>query len=512
MKDVSLAQRVRRSGLLAGLVTLLSQAAMASGAIGPNGARIETSRYAIDLFQGALWAGARVTSLGGAYVAIAWDVDGMLQNPAAPAVRPFFSVSPFDYWLGLAVTFPATLTDIDFFNSGSKTQIQSSPDGVLFLTPAAMLQFDAVGVGVSMELQNYGLGTVTGDDGSSMRVSTSFNVAHFQVAYAFQRGALVLGMGTRFLRMSVHRESDLIDPSAPVRASGTGVELGALWKPEGEIFSLGAAFRSGISAQATFSDAAAFNGDGDIVIADGGDDIYLPERAVLPWDLNVGVALTLGAERRNQPWRSVRDVAERDELRIRLRMLERRDARDRELLRARSAEERALIVARGEELEARDDAALDSARERGYWALQQRMALAPRRHVVLAASALITGSVEQAVGVESFLTQAVNRSGESVVVSPRLGAEMEVVPDWLRIRSGTYLEPTRFDTSTARPHYTLGFDLRGPRWSVFGLWPSDYLWRIGVGGDLARNYSTLGVTIAGWYPRHRGPLRRGGGE
>ena len=89
--------------------------------------------------QGPLFAGTRVTSLGGAYVAMAYDVDGMLQNPAAPAVRPFFSVTDFDYWLGFGATFAPDLEGMDFFNSGSKTQLSSEADGLLFLTPAAML-------------------------------------------------------------------------------------------------------------------------------------------------------------------------------------------------------------------------------------------------------------------------------------------------------------------------------------------------------------------------------------
>ena len=83
-------------------------------------------------FQGPVFAGSRVTGLAGAYVAIAEDVDGDLQNPATPAVRPFFSYSHFDYWLGFGLTFPATLKDIDFFNSGSKTHIANSPDSFVF--------------------------------------------------------------------------------------------------------------------------------------------------------------------------------------------------------------------------------------------------------------------------------------------------------------------------------------------------------------------------------------------
>ncbi len=31
------------------------------------------------------------------------------------------------------------------------------------------------------------------------------------------------------------------------------------------------------------------------------------------------------------------------------------------------------------------------------------------------------------------------------------------------------------------------------------------MWRLGAGGDVARDYFTWGVTIAGWYPRHNEP-------
>ncbi len=92
----------------------------------------------------------------------------------------------------------------------------------------------------------------------------------------------------------------------------------------------------------------------------------------------------------------------------------------------------------------------------------------------------MAGSVDNAVGVESLRNQVVNRSGEWLVASPRLGSEVEVIPDWVRLRSGVYLEPTRFTTSTVRAHYTGGFDLALGVWNVFGLWPDDYRWRIGA--------------------------------
>ena len=101
-----MAFRFSAAAVVAALSALLwSVRASAAGPLGVNGDPITTSDYALDLFQGPLFAGSRVTGLAGAYVAIAEDVDGDLQNPAAPAVRPFFSYTNFDYWLGFGLTF-----------------------------------------------------------------------------------------------------------------------------------------------------------------------------------------------------------------------------------------------------------------------------------------------------------------------------------------------------------------------------------------------------------------------
>jgi hypothetical protein len=204
---------------------------------------------------------------------------------------------------------------------------------------------------------------------------------------------------------------------------------------------------------------------------------------------------------------SDRSLAQREELRIQLRMLDHQDARDRELANAQTEEESTAIEARYAALLAEDQAEIDAAREAAYWRIQRYLAESPFGHVMVAASALITGAAANAVGLESFLSQEVNRSGEHPVVSLRLGAEMGLVPNFMRLRAGTYLEPTRFATSSDRPHYTGGFDIRLGRWDVFGLWPADYQWRLAVGADVARDYFTLGVTIAGWYPRHHGTVQ-----
>ena len=495
------------SSAAASAVLGLPAVALAGGNIGANGEQITTSHYGIDLFQGPIYAGSRVTALGGAYVAVAWDVDGMLQNPAAPAVRPFFSVTDFDYWLGFGLTFPGSFEDMDFYNSGSQSRDStSSVKSFVIATPSAMVQLGSFGFGVSLELQNYQLGEISAE-GQSAHLSLAFNVAHMQLAYAFQRGALVLGMGTRILLMDAATRAPGQTRERPMRSFGSGLELGALWKPIGQIFSVGAAFRSGITSVPSFSDAAVVNAEGDAIFDTDSGQFYLPTQAILPWDLNVGVAAELGVNPQNRPWVSDRSLAQREELRIHLRMMDHEDSRARELANAHTEEEVAAIQARYEALLEEDQAQIDAAREAAYWRIQRYLAEAPFGHVMVAASALITGAAADAVGLESFLSQEVNRSGEHTVVSLRLGAEMGLVPNFMRLRAGTYLEPTRFQTGSPRPHYTGGFDVRLARWNVFGLWPDDYQWRLAVGADVARDYFSLGVTIAGWYPRHHGTVQ-----
>src|SRR6187399_2509737 len=156
--------RAAAGGALALAVLFASRHAHAGGPIGGNGQPITTSDYALDLYQGPLFAGTRVTGLGGAYVAISEDVDGDLQNPAAPAVRPFFSYTFFDYWLGFGLTFPATLQNMDFFNSGSKTNVTNPPDAFVFFTPALNLQFGNFGIGYSLAMQQYSLSSAEPSD------------------------------------------------------------------------------------------------------------------------------------------------------------------------------------------------------------------------------------------------------------------------------------------------------------------------------------------------------------
>jgi hypothetical protein len=444
--------------------------------------------------------------LGGAYVALAEDVDGDLQNPAAPAVRPFFSIEHFDYWLGLGLTFPAGVSNIDFFNSGSETGFRGSSDNPIFVTPALNLQWGTFGVGATLELATYGFVTegdpaapVT-DPGAS--VAAELQTFHFQAANAFFDGQLIAGIGLRYLTMTLDAAVADGDAQTLFDTSGSGIEMGVVFRPNLRPYRLGAAFRTAIDTQPSFSRNLLPTSEGDIVVTNGSGMLFLPERVSLPWDVNVGAAVQFGKRPLNPIPRTIQQVAERETLLFRLRQLDRQQERERRLAVAQTPSERAdaeIELDREERLDAERLArTYDEARN----ALADSFAEVGRTYLLLTGSVLVSGRVKDGVGVESFLDQVVNRSGDDVVFSPRLGAEGELWENRLKARGGMYLEPTRFDTSDPRLHATLGMTLRLFRWNVFGLWPDDYMWQIGGSVDVARSYLTWGLSLAGWYPRH----------
>jgi hypothetical protein len=486
------------------LLTLLACSARASadGSLGPNGTPITTSSYALDLFHGPVFAGSRVTGLAGSYVAISEDVDGDIQNPASPAVRPFFSYSYFDYWIGFGLTFPATLSNTDFFNSGSKTNVANAPDSFVFFTPSLNLQWGEFGIGANIEVQQYALSSSTTDD-KSKAIAATIPTIHLQLAHGLAHNQLVLGVGARLVSMSV-RES--LHSRAMFASNGTGIELGAVYKPERMPYRLGAAFRTGIRTTPSYRQGLLPNEQGDLVVTnEDGSQSYLPEAVAFPWDLNFGAAVQFGPRPINPPWRTTAELSERDTLMHRVRQLDRETKRDQDLLRAKTPQEKREIEQAFDKAQRDDDEQLDQVLANAQRRIESDLLGMNRFYVQVSASMLISGPVEEAVGVESLVSQTVNRSGQHTVFSPRLGIESGVIPKYLKLRVGTYLEPTRFEGSEARMHFTAGLDVRLLRWNVFGAWPDDYIWRLGLGLDVASRYSTWGITLAGWYPRHNKP-------
>jgi hypothetical protein len=503
--------RARR--LLAGLAAALGIAsptlpcfAQNSGSLGATGAPIQTSDYSVDLFQGPLLSGARVTGLGGAFVAVADNLDGDTQNPATSAVRPTYSFDHFDYWLGLSAQGAGFFRQNDFFNNGQLTTEDGTPvngdtSNLFFLTPSMNLQFGRLGIGLVMEAQSYQLNV---NDATSPYALSQYLVSHAQLAYSFLRGELVMGAGMRFLYQRTIVRSDefvSLDYEKLTSGFGAGLEVGAIWRPNYEQYRVGVSFRSPIQTNVNPTNASV-EVDGNYVLQDGSQTFYLPRSAQLPGDLTLGFAYQFGKPF-NPRWRSIDE-----RLYVRhTRMRRESEAR----VRAWNAEIQSLAGDRlaGARIRALERAIAD---EEGHLEdtlereeTQLRLSLRARHrgthrgYLLVSSSITMTTATPNAVGVESFLSQVVQRSGEHVVFTPRLGLETEPWQRHLKVRAGTYLEPTRFAESTPRVHLTGGFDIRTVRWDVFGLWPEDYVWQLTAAVDVARDFSVIGLSIGGWY-------------
>src|SRR5262245_26628406 len=124
------------------------------------------------------------------------------------------------------------------------------------------------------------------------------------------------------------------------KSTGSGLELGAVFKPEGMPFRLGAAVRSALRTVATSRQGLSPGANGDLVVqTPGGPAAYLPKTVTLPWDLNFGFAVQLGKRPFNPPWRSTSDLIERETLLHRVRTIDREEDLARRLAAAKTQDE-----------------------------------------------------------------------------------------------------------------------------------------------------------------------------
>lgn len=465
----------------------------------PPAPPIKTNQYAIDLYQGPVLASSRVTGLAGAFVAMADGVDGDTQNPAAPAVRVPYSLSDVDYDLGGGLVFPGGLgRSGDFFNSGNKTRVVAGNNLYLFLGGAFNLQIDRWGFGATADLQQYSLrrNAGTGAQGEAL-LTGQIMQNHLLAAYSFADDQLVLGTGVRVVTLDVSTRTTLISSGVDhLNTTGGGVELGFIWRPNGERVRVGAAFRSALSAET----------QGGVLYRGTPDELYLPNRVTLPWDLSFGAAVQLGQRPLNPRWVGPRELIEhkRRYLAWQARERKRRTREALEQARAEGRDVKALarvLEAADQAEEELDQAELERAERDVKEELARRYKALPRFHALLTSAFILTGPVKNGVGIEGFLDRQLQRSGQGLSLSPRLAVEIEPVPNWLQARAGFYFEPTRFRSNPdgGRSHGTLGFNVRVLPWDVFGTFPRDNWFWLGGSVDVARDYIGWGVALGVWH-------------
>lgn len=475
----------------------------AAAQLGPDGSPIETSDYTVDLTRGPVISTSRVTGLAGAATAIAEGVEGGLQNPAAVAWRGPQWPDWYDYWLAFAIVYPFDTGD--FYNSG---RIVDSPDAnlnenFLFFIPGAYWQMWNFGIGLTIDSQRIVVDDVVNPmTGDTETLRLRFTTFHIQVGYGFLDGQLMLATGVRILRERILLGDEVLgkDDEAFV-ALGVGTEVGFMYRPHGERYRVGAAFYPRITTGSQRR-GRAMEQDGNVVI----DGIFLPNNSELPHTGSLGFAYQAGPRPANPKWTSIDELAapELDRLARREEMVKAAEERELAATRARGGPDVELCVAQVKARYKKKYERIEQWRKdieyQAWKMLRNRYRNEwSRWYFLLTADLEITGKVKNGVGVESFIFQTVQRSGQDITLSPRLGVEGEIWPKRMKARAGTYLEPSRFANTDARWHGTFGFDIRVVKWNVFGLWPEDYQWQLSFALDFARSYSAVSAGIGGWY-------------
>ncbi len=452
--------------------------------------------------------------MAGAYVAYAEDIEGAAVNSASPAVRDPYSTSWFDYDLAIGVSFPGAFTNTDFDNHGSNSALGNTANNFTNLTLGGQLQFGALGVSATGDLLQYQISpgnSASSPSGVFSPFSSNASALTVQIgrwkalgAYAFLDGQVIVGGGARIITMQMLQSGT----GTVLTMTGLGPEVGALVMPTGYRWRLGASARAPVSGGALGSENVTLGAGGvrEVTPTGSTSPLVLPSSLTQPWELEAGIAFQLGPRPINPGWDNphdqeaeLRGEIERDREKRALR-----DATDlaiappaeREAVRLEQAREEKALRAIEDDHMSDESARLRSVRKARYanW---------PREKILLLASVLLTGPSQNALSVQGFLDQAVVPAGQSATYTPRLGIEGEPLENRMLLRTGTYIEPSRYSASpyadgTARQHFTFGADIHLFPLTFWGLLP-DADWKLGLVVDLAPRYQNVGFGIGNWH-------------
>lgn len=402
----------------------------------PSPGLAQTEQSAIDTARGPISGSTRRVGLGGAFVAIADDSEGVAINPASSALRLPYSFSEWDYGLGVDVAVGAWLPKNDLYNQGAGEG--SGKSSALFGSLAAVIYYGHFGLGIAAEAQSNAASRTDQAQGISSSLGANFGVVHASLAYGFLQGQLLLGAGPRFIGMSFDRHTS----GSALGSAGAGYEAGVVVKPIAAQYRIAAAVKSPISAT---------------VAADDGTTSGVH----VPWEVSLGFAYQFG----KRPFNPAFVTA--DQL-----------ARSRNL----AADEPSK-------------AQLARAEQDLFEAYQKQQ----RRYVLVTTELVLAQGDGEHIGFERYWTAQGTASSARPIISPRLGLESEVIPHILRLRAGSYYESERLNLTPSRVHGTGGLDVRLFEWDVFGLIkPFDY-WQLSLAADAARAYLNTSFSIGFWH-------------
>lgn len=416
-------------------VTLVTVAGSARGQTAPSQ---DTSPATIDTGRGPITGSTRFIGLGGAFVAIAEDSEGVAMNPASTAVRLPWSFTQWDYGWGVDVAIGAWLPKNKFYNQPADSSgVRSST--ALFGSVAVDVFCGHFGLGVSAEAQRNAATRSDQALGISTDLAANFGMVHANMAYGFYDGQLAIGAGPRLVGVSFSRQSG---SASPLSSAGVGYEAAIIVKPAASQYRLSTVVKSPIDAK---------------IPADGGG----PDSTIhVPWELGLGAAYQFGKRPLNPRFVTVDETA-------------RQNNGGREPTKADLKQAEDELFARYERSE--------------------------RFYLLVSGELTVLEGASGHLGFDQYWDEGGHQPISGVILSPRVGVESEVVPRILKLRAGSYYEPPLVGGVTGRFHGTGGLDVRLFEWNIFGLIGRFDYWQLSLAADAARQYLNTAVSIGFWH-------------
>lgn len=469
---------------------------------------LTSDNFSIDLVTGPIVGPNRVVSLGGAYTALGYGIDNAVITPAAYAARTLWDTRWFEFDVTVDYNPGVLLRQIDFINNG-KTGVRNS--NFLFVTLGASAIVGDLGFGGIVRSQNYRIGS---------SAELELVLANYGACYAFLDGQLLVGVSARTASLNLRT---LQGDDALGSFTHTGPEAGAILGLADLPYRVGVAVRSAVEAKR----------DGTLAQL----SFRSPKTVTLPAEVAFGLAYQFGNRPLNRRWvnpHERRRALRNEMLMRRLRRQREQAEREREALDLpptaastpspprstgdtetppRSAgdvqtsgpvpawllEPRDPAFWRAENQRiAEEDAELEREVERAEARHSEAIRALSRKYLLVSTDVLLIGETKNGIGLERYLLQERQDSGKHTSVSFRLGVEGEPVPDRLRLRVGTYLEPSRFVGVDPRLHVTMGSDLKLFAFDMFGL-VNEFEFRVTATLDVAERYRNFGVSVGIWH-------------
>lgn len=478
--------RRMRAGVLA--VGLIFASAFAGAQ--SRGAPLAPRAFNIDLVTGPVVGPNDTMALGGAYTALGFGIDAAALTPVAYPARTLWDTSWFEFDVTAGYT-PGAFQTTDFDNNG---RAGVTFRDYYFLTGGAKLTFGELGVGSLVRVQNYRLGA---------RAGLNMITANYGAGYALLEGQLLVAGSGRTLLVDLDPFSE---GGSEAHYNASGPEIGVVLALEDRPYRIGFAARTQVEATESRK-TGTVNG------------LILPAHVVLPAELQIGIAYQFGPRPINRRWQNPHDMARQ----LKQAMLGRRQARQDAQLAREQIEARLvhstdtappLWAAEGyaqwerprdpefwaQEVVRRpaEDLELERQVEQVELDYKRMIRSLSRRYLMLSLDAVLISPIANGIGFESFLSQMREPSGKSLSVGVRFGAEGEPIENRLKLRIGTYVEPSRFEAGSPRVHATLGTDVKLFSWDVFG-WVSPIDLRIGGAVDVAVRYVNYGISVGVWH-------------